>query len=305
MGVLLSSGYRCRHVVFTAAAPRRPLNLSRACPASLANDLPPADAADPTDEDTFVSWLFSRAGLDARVYRRASLRRRVPACLRALRARTIADARRLVHWNPGLVPTGIGALLIGVTSFFRDAPVFNAISAHLLPAIARSGRRLRVWSAACSGGAELYSIAMLLAEMKVLHRCELLGTDCRGQAVAAAASATYDAGECRALPAELRHRYLEPVGRDGQLRVRPWLREAVAWHAADVLERPEAGPWDLILCRNMAMYLRPAAADRLWRGLARELRPGGLLVVGKAERPAGIVELAPAAPCVYRRGGVA
>jgi chemotaxis methyl-accepting protein methylase len=325
MDVLLSPGYRCRHVVFTAAAPRSPLNLGRVATALAApSGDSGSDARLPTDEDAFATWLLSRAGLDARSYRRTSLRRRVPACLRALHVKTIADARSLLWRNPALAPVGANALLIGVTSFFRDAAVFGLMSDQLLPALAGSGRRLRVWSAACSDGAELYSVAMLLAELNVLHRCELLGTDCRGEAVSRAAAGVYDAATCRAVPPDLRGRYLQPVdsevasdrtgnpSNDDELhpparRVRPLLRDAVTWRAADVLDAPEPGPWDLILCRNVAMYLRPATAERLWRGLAASLRPGGLLVVGKAERPAGAAagRLAPVGPCVYRRGEAA
>ena len=59
--------------------------------------------------------------------------------------------------------------------------------------------------------------------------------------------------------------------------------------------------WDLILCRNMAIYLEPASAASLWVSLARVLRPGGALVPGKAERPPRVAGLVPEAPCVYRR----
>ena len=62
----------------------------------------------------------------------------------------------------------------------------------------------------------------------------------------------------------------------------------------------EPGQWDVILCRNMAMYLAPEAAAALWRNLDSLLRPGGILVLGKAERPTG-TRLSMIAPCVYRR----
>lgn len=322
MAVLLSPGYRCRHVVFTPAVPSRPLNLgcapmaarAAAAAARITSVMPAVprpraeprdDPALPSDEDAFVTWVLSRAGLDGRAYRRGSLRRRVPACLRALRVETIADARRLLWRDPSLVPAAADALLIGVTSFFRDRAVFGPLADTLLPALAASGRRLRVWSAACSDGAELYSVAMLLAELNVLHRCELLGTDCRGEAVARAAAGKYDAATCRTVSPGLRERYMQPVdAATSAQRVRRRIRDAVTWRTADVLDASEAGPWDLILCRNLAMYLRPAAAERLWRGLARALRAGGLLVVGKAERPVSAAAelLVPAGPCVYRRG---
>ena len=306
MGAVLPAGYRYRHVVFPAAARRPPLNLG--APATATGAASPPEGRQPTDEDTFVSWLFSSAGLSARHYRPASLRRRVPACLRALRVESVPRARLLLQRSPELVPAAIDAMLIGVTGFFRDPPVFAAAFRHLLPAMADRGRVLRVWSAACSDGAELYSVAMLLAELRALRRCELLGTDCRGRAVARAAAGSFDAAACRSVPADLKGQYfLREAGSESGAshRVHPRLRERVTWRAADVLDAPEPGPWDVVLCRNLAMYLKPPAAERLWRGLAGVLRPGGLLVCGKAERPDGVPGLSPVGPCVYLRGAIA
>ena len=78
-------------------------------------------------------------------------------------------------------------------------------------------------------------------------------------------------------------------------------RSALRWRVADLLRAPEAGTWDVILCRNTTMYLRAEVAAGLWQKFEALLRPGGVLVLGKAERPAGSRRLQPAGPCVYRR----
>jgi chemotaxis methyl-accepting protein methylase len=275
------------------------------------------DAGDHDDHQSFFAWVFLEAGLSARHYRSSSLRRRLPACLRALRVEDVGQARRLLRQYPQFIPVAVGALLLGVTEFFRDAPVFEVIERELpalLAAADAGGKRpLRVWSAGCSDGAELYSVAMLLAQMGALHRCELLGTDCRDEALSAAADGAFNANALRGLPPAMLRRYF-PVetqsdaraGGTPSRRLHVRLRDAVRWHKADLLTDPQPGPWDVALCRNLAMYLRPVAAERLWRGLVSSLRPGGLLVVGKAERPsaAAMHGLSPVAPCVYRRYGV-
>ena len=95
-----------------------------------------------------------------------------------------------------------------------------------------------------------------------------------------------------------------PRGASASLRVSRAIRDQLTWRRADAVAAPEPGPWHLVLCRNMGMYLEPAAAERLWRGLASVLAPGGLLVLGKAERPGGAAAgLVPVGPCVYRRCG--
>jgi chemotaxis methyl-accepting protein methylase len=214
-----------------------------------------------------------------------------------------------------LVPIAVGALLLGVTEFFRDAPVFDAIEREL-PELLRAagaagGRPLRVWSAGCSEGAELYSVAMLLADLNALHRCHLLGTDCRQEAIATASEGIFTTLGLRGMPPAMVDRYVSPDPGLEALssdcaklhRIDARLRAAVRWSQADLLAGPQPGPWDLVLCRNVAMYLQPIAAERLWRGIVSSLRPGGLLVLGKAEHAGASVagELSIVAPCTYRR----
>jgi chemotaxis methyl-accepting protein methylase len=192
-----------------------------------------------------------------------------------------------------------------VTSFFRDAGVFATIAQVILPRItdkpARERIVARVWSAGCSDGAELYSLAMLLAQRRVLDRCCLLGSDCRLEATRRAAEGRFPAPNAeRDIPPALLATYFQPDS-DNHYVARPCLRALIQWRTADVLHVQEPGPWDLILCRNLAMYLRGEAAARLWRALEAGLRPGGFLVLGKAERPHGAATLSPIAPCVYRR----
>lgn len=248
------------------------------------------------EEEQFIVWLFRRAGLDARRYRPETLRRRLAACLRVLHVRHVEDARNLIDRDPSLVSTALGALVIGVTSFFRDSTVFDHLTYTALPSLSRSPR---IWSAGCSDGEELYSVAILLAEMNMLHRCYLLGSDCRPQAVAAARAGRYDAAATREVPLSWKLKYFDKIA--GGFQVRQSLRAAAQWRTSDVTQVHEPGAWDLILCRNMAMYFRAGVAAQVWQAMETSLRPGGFLVLGKAERPAGATRLSAIAPCIYRR----
>ena len=290
--------------MFPAPAPR-PLNLGLGR-ASLGMALVPdvgsgelgADAIE--RDDAFFTWLFMQAGVRARHYRPSALRRRLPACLRALRVENTRHARRLLRHHPHLIPTALDALLLGVTEFFRDTQVFENLQREL-SGIAENRRPLRVWSAGCSDGAELYSIAMLLAELNVLEQSELRGTDCRQDAIARASAGVYQRCAMGGVSTERMRAHFQPVA--GNWRIAPALRERIAWRCADLLAAVEPGPWDVIFCRNLAMYLQPSATERLWRNLTSALRPGGLLVLGKAERPSGGLSLAAVGPCLYRRQG--
>lgn len=249
-------------------------------------------------EMSFLRWLFQYFGLDAADYRPETLARRLPACLRALRVNSIAQARQLLHDRPMLNATAFGALLVGVTSFYRDRPVFDALRERILPSLMARGR-LCVWSAGCANGAELYSVALLLAELGALEGCTLVGTDARPDAIRAAARGQFEPFEFQALPPALVEKYLVRSGNFWQ--VRPPIRTCPRWLTSSVIDHDESGAWDLILCRNLVMYLQPYAAQAVWRRLEAALRPGGALVVGRAEHPTGASRLSAAGPCLYVR----
>ena len=192
----------------------------------------------------------------------------------------------------------ISSLLIGVTEFFREPGVFDCLRRQVLPAWADGNRRLRVWSAACSTGAELYSAAILLSEAGLLERSYLLGTDCRGDAIERAKLALYDATTLKHVGCAARDRHFEPARE--QWRPVEALRRQSHWKVADLLAGVENGPWDIILWRNVAIYLKTSPAEAIWRRLAWVLAPEGVLIAGKADRPPCNLGLTRAAPCIYR-----
>lgn len=280
---------RVRHAASRAVVVER---LSQLLPRTVTEDEP---------LDAFITWVLDRAGLAAGAYRVVSLHRRLAACLRALQAPSVAAARRRLTQQPNLLPVAVNALLIGVTDFWRDADVFETLQAMAAGELAQRRGPIRVWSAACANGSELYSMAMLLAEAGLLQRSVLIGTDCRPDAIREAAAGRYSREGIRQLPAALRAKYLVPA--DGLWRVADPLRRAVQWRARDLLAGVEAGPWDIVLWRNAAIYLKPEPAVAIWDALAGTLRPGGVLVVGKAERPPRAAGLMGIGRCVYRVQG--
>ena len=247
-----------------------------------------------------IPWVFFRAGLAAESYRGEPLGRRLSACLRAVHANSEAQARKILEQRPELLPAAVNSLLIGVTDFFRDAPVFDALRREVLPRLASHRRPLRIWSAGCASGAELYSVAILLAEAGLLEGSFLFGTDCRCDAIQCARTASYRSSELRNIKPADQGRYFDEVG--GSWRPIEPLRRQTRWQVADLSRCIEPGPWDIILWRNMAIYLRADAAASMWRGLASVLAPQGVLVVGKAERPPIELPLIGMKKCMYCAG---
>lgn len=253
----------------------------------------------PPGSDRFFSSLFGYVGLSTWAYRKSALQRRLPACLRFLGAKDVPTALQKLEDCPDLATPALSVVLLGVTAFFRDAAVFERLREELSTAWIRRETPHRVWSAASSDGQELYSVAMMLDDLGQLDSWELLGSDCRDEAIDAARRGVFAPSVAHKILSPWREKYFLESG--GGLQVNAPLRNRICWKRADLVSEPEPGPWDLILWRNMAIYLEGAAADRIWSSLVRELAPGGLLMTGKAECPPPGLGLEKIAPCLFRK----
>lgn len=257
------------------------------------------DVSAETESSEFFEKLFGKAGLCARSYRQSALQRRVGACLRYAGVRDLDSAWKKLERHPDLLHGMVNVVLLGVTEFFRDRPVFEQVREVVMQDWNGGTRPLRIWSAACSDGHELYSMGMLLSETGRLANAELLGTDFRPEAIERARQGRYAIEALHALDADWRERYFCHAG--SQPRIHDQLRKATQWKQADLLTAVEPGPWDMILWRNMAIYLEPRANERVWRALIRELSRGAYLITGKADHPPPGHGLERVAPCIYRK----
>jgi chemotaxis methyl-accepting protein methylase len=298
MSKLLLRPISYRHVVFPDRNVRHTCAVNFGCADERPSDESAPDEQLSADEYHWVRFLFQEAGLNIDDYRFETIKRRIPACLRAVHLESLSAVKAAVLRRPELLKAVIGSLVIGVTSFFRDPPVFDALAEKIIPRLLSQKNGPRLWSVGCSDGSELYSVAMLLAERGGLQRSTLLGTDCRADAVTRAREGSYDHAAVRHVPQPLLARYFQTEG--ATWRVHPCLRAISQWRFGNALTTAEPGAWDLILCRNMSIYMQPPAAMRLWKLLESCLRPGGYLVLGKAERPTG-ANLAAFASCIFRR----
>jgi chemotaxis protein methyltransferase CheR len=249
--------------------------------------------------DPLLSWLLRQAGLTARAYRPQALDRRLAACLRQLGSPTRTAALEALAARPDLVDSALNTVLIGVTDFFRDRMVWDEFARKCLPELLRTRRGLRVYAAGTSSGNELYSLAMLLAEAGVLGGSDLCGLDARSDAIAAARAGVFSEAALARVPPEWRQRYFLPTWGGGQ--VRPALARALRWQVGNLFAFEELATWDVILFRNVAIYLEESYATRAWEYLCDQLSPGGVLMTGKAEKPPHYLPLCRVGPALYQR----
>lgn len=194
-----------------------------------------------------------------------------------------------------LIWAAVEAMALPETEFFRDRAVFRHLVDQVLPALVedRDGP-VRIWSAACGTGQEVYSLAMLLVDAPGLAgRVELYASDLSERCLEKAQSGIYSQFEVqRGLPARLLVRHFEKRGEAFQLS--PRIRQLVRWRRVNLMDDlAVGGQFELVLCRNLLSQLAPDAVGRVQGQLTRVLAPGGRLVLGLKD-PTG--DLAPVTP---------
>ena len=246
----------------------------------------PVAAAGPNASGVVAALLEARTGQQIAPDRAWRLDTALKPLIRERGLDTLDDLVRdlLAGADPLLSDRVVDALLNQETSFFRDPAVFDLLGEVV--AASATDRRYRIWSAGCSTGQEPLSLAMLLAEREAGPH-EILATDVSDGALARARAGRYTQFEIqRGLPVRRMIRWFEPA--DPDWRAKPELMRHVAFRRVNLVADPApAGRFDLVLCRNVLLYLAPAQRAAVFDRLAAALRPGGLLLLGAGETVIG------------------
>jgi len=189
----------------------------------------------------------------------------------------------------------VDAISTNETLFFRDSGPFEVLQHKILPdLIDRRTKKtsgllpipIRIWSAACSTGQEVYSIAMVLKELMPdlkKYNIKLLGTDISDSAIGQASFGTYNKFEIeRGLSKEKLKKYFIPNG--GNWKISDEIRAMVSFNKRNILEPfSGVGKLDIIFCRNVAIYFNLEDRKKLFENIAGVLEPDGFLIVGSTE----------------------
>lgn len=228
-----------------------------------------------------LAALAAASGLRLDAFRAEHVADRIDRALAAERLSTADELAALLRRDQRARARFRRSVAVSHSGLFRDPEQFEALEHRLIPRLLEHTNRLRAWSAGCANGLELWSLAIVLHRLGALADSHLLGSDLLEENLAVARAGVYEVVE-----------------------ISPALRSRVRWEQRDLAhEPPPAVGFDLILCRNVAIYLEPAAKARLHCRLAGALGPGGVLMLGRSERlgdPAAL-GLRRVEPHVYER----
>lgn len=184
------------------------------------------------------------------------------------------------------------ALTTNVTKFFREDHHFDHFRSKMMPRLAntaKSGGRVRIWSAGCSSGQEPYSIALCILSALPDARSydiKILATDLNTQVLATGQKGVYSIEDLSSIPTNLRNSWTESSG--DRFEFAPAAKNLISFKQLNLIEPwPMSGQFDVIFCRNVMIYFSQELQSSLWDRFAAKLVDDGMIYIGHSERVVG------------------
>ncbi len=259
-----------------------------------------------TDKEfkSFQSFIFDEAGISMADSKKQLVLNRLSKRLRHYRMTRFRDYFDLVH-KPEYASEKqmlIDLLTTNETYFFREPKHFEFLDEAILSSF--KGRQFRCWSAACSNGAEPYTLGMVIDHKLGPGRWEILATDISSRILQEAAQATYSMQESEKIPRNLLIKYcLKGVrAQQGVMQIDKKIINSIKFQHMNLNGRiPEVGKFDLIMLRNIMIYFDLETKRTLVDELISKLHPGGYLIIGHSETLTAVTDkLKMIKPSIYR-----
>ncbi len=246
-----------------------------------------------------ADFIYNYCGIKMPETKRSMLEGRLRKRLRATGCPSFSAYCDLLFRHGGMETESvflIDVVTTNKTDFFREPNHFDFMEQVAMPALADKGhQRIRAWSAACSTGAEPYTMAMVMAEAverKVISDYSILATDLSTDVLKKAHSGIYARDLTEPVPSDLARKYVMPA-RDKQrdeVRITPKLRSKVGFARLNLMNPSyDVGEaYQIIFCRNVLIYFDKKTQAHVLTQLCKCLMPGGYLLIGHSESVTGI-----------------
>jgi chemotaxis protein methyltransferase CheR len=234
-----------------------------------------------------LEYIEREMAFESGFYNDAYLDRRITARMRRTDHDDYRAYRKLLERDEEERELLLDSLSINVTGFFRNPEAWEPLR-PVLRDLTDTHRTVRVWSAPCADGREPYSVAMLALDDGDIdhHRIEILGTDINSDILEEARAGVYETSQTSDIEEEL-----EPLAeyspyvdrRDDRFEVRKRVRRLVTFEQHDLIRGEPKRNFDLVLCRNLLIYIDTSYKTPIFRTIRGSLRDGGYLMIGMTE----------------------
>ncbi len=249
----------------------------------------PDNLINPDELEPFYLLIREKTGHRFNHYKNSVISRRIRRRMYLRGISSVTEYLNLVADKPGEAALLASDLMIGVTSFFRDRLAWKALRIGVIRKLVVSDgdAPIRVWTPACATGEESYSIAMMLRdELELAGRkreLQVFATDVNDRALEKAREGKYPASISADVSREFMRKFFTYSDDGISVTVSKEMRQHVIFAKQDILTDPPFSRLDLVICRNLLIYLEPDAQEKCITLFHYALRPGGYLFLGNAE----------------------
>jgi two-component system CheB/CheR fusion protein len=243
-----------------------------------------------------LTQLRLRTGHDFSGYKRATLLRRLARRMQLTQSTTLTAYLQRLRQDTDEADALFRDLLINVTEFFRDRDAWLTLETTVIPQLFAGkgqGDSVRVWTVGCATGEEAYSLAMLLLEyataLAMPPTIQIFASDLGKSALDFARAGYYPEAIAGDLTEERLSRFF--TKENSHYRVRPEIRETILFTQHNLLQDPPFSRLDLIICRNLLIYIQRELQEKIFETFSYALRPSGYLFLGNAESADGASNL--------------
>jgi chemotaxis protein methyltransferase CheR len=241
-------------------------------------------------DDSHFRRLLDRFGFSWAGYRkvRKGVKRRLARHMQETGCRSIEAYMDALEKDPEIRFRFECLMTVPISRFFRDRVLWLSVQERILPVMAVAAHVVKVWSAGCASGEEVYTFKILWEEWEKCHirlpGLSILATDLCPQVLERARAAVYPASSISEVPETIRTDCFELM-EGGKYAVKPRLERGISWQVHDLLSDPPAKGFDLIFLRNnlLTYYTDPVKIPPLIR-IVDALAPGGFLIIGSHEK---------------------
>ncbi len=240
------------------------------------------------EEEAFqkiLDVLKERSGIDFTEYKEQTIRRRLERRVSIKQFHSFSEYYNYFASSRQEKENLIKEFLIGVTGFFRDREAFEYLYTNVLPEIEPQKAGYRIWSVACSTGEEAYTLAMLMADYIEKNHIDkdfkIFATDIDQNALNIASTGVYAESVVSSVPEEYLQKYFIKV--DGGYKVISQIRKKIIFSIHDVLTDPPFSKLDILVCRNLFIYLKQTVQQNLLCRFYYSINSNGYLFMGNSE----------------------
>lgn len=234
--------------------------------------------------ETFKKEVLQLTKIDLNAYKERQMKRRIDALIAKHNETSYWTYINMLKSDKALFDEFVNYLTINVSEFYRNPEQWSILEKEVLPKLFNKfGKKLKIWSAACSTGDEPYSLVMLLSRFMPLNQIKIIATDIDLQVMEKAKAGLYYEKSLQALPKEFVSNYFEKIN-DRTYAISDEIKSRVEFKQHNLLKDSYPSSCDLIVCRNVMIYFTEETKKEIYINFNNALKKEGVLFVGSTEQ---------------------